>query len=402
MSSGRRQPIRQTRTNPARSTANPVRPSDGRGSIGGPQEDVNSAGGAPGFFPAITHFTDSITALSNEMIRHSSMLREVDATIFRSEAVIEQLVAAARNITNLPRKTATTSYNTSDVRYHSQLPGLSAGSLADPEHRNPEDNPSSPGSQVDDTQFDISRRKLFYSLRMGVGEILTNVDEKNHVLNTANDGLDRLLGRCNSSYVHIEDEVSEEARLGSRTHWAYTSKATEKKGTTAGERTRRDAAAANGYTGPVAVIHERDVTLRSEARREAIAARKYRNHHIDSDFDDTRTATQSHTKKTSGPAKGRKVAESHPSNGLGITNGASSVPAGSSKRRKVEKPATALVGLGLERSMSTVFGNTGANGRGRAASPGQVSALEGTRKRARGTGAANGITRKRYGFNGFI
>ena len=402
ISSGRRQPIRQTRTNPARSTANPVRPSDGRGSIGGPQEDVNATNSAPGFFPAITHFTDSITALSNEMIRHSSMLREVDATIFRSEAMVEQLVAAARSTPNPPRKTATISYNTSDLRSHPHLPGLSAGPLVDLENRAPEDNSSSPKSQADETQFEFSRRKLFYNLRMGVGEMLTNVDEKNHVLNTANDGLDRLLSRCGSSYIYVEDEISEEARLGSRTHWAYTSKATEKKGTTAGERTRRDAAAVNGLAGVAAAMHEGDVTLRSEARREAIAARKHRNHHIDSDFDDTRTATQSHAKKPSGLGKGRKVSDIHLSNGLSITNGAGAVPAGSSKRRKVEKPATTLIGLGLEPSMSTVFGNTVTNGRGRAASPGEAPALEGTRKRARNTGVANGTTRKRYGSSNIV
>ena len=49
----------------------------------------------PGFFPAITHFTNSITALPKEMIRHYTMLKEVDAKIYAPEAELGQFLAEA-------------------------------------------------------------------------------------------------------------------------------------------------------------------------------------------------------------------------------------------------------------------------------------------------------------------
>ena len=49
----------------------------------------------PGFFPAITHFTNSITALPKEMIRHYTMLKEVDAKIYGPEAELGQLLSQA-------------------------------------------------------------------------------------------------------------------------------------------------------------------------------------------------------------------------------------------------------------------------------------------------------------------
>ena len=49
----------------------------------------------PGFFPAITHFTDSITALPKELIRHYTMLKEVDAKIYGPEAELGQLLYKA-------------------------------------------------------------------------------------------------------------------------------------------------------------------------------------------------------------------------------------------------------------------------------------------------------------------
>lgn len=49
----------------------------------------------PGFFPAITHFTNSITALPKEMIRHYTMLKEVDAKIYGPEAELGQFLGEA-------------------------------------------------------------------------------------------------------------------------------------------------------------------------------------------------------------------------------------------------------------------------------------------------------------------
>ena len=205
-------------------------------------------------------------------------------------------------------------------------------------------------------------------MRKEMACLLMTLDEKNHVMNTAIEGLEKQLKRCQSSYPHIEDEISEEARLGSMNHWAYnTDKATEKKGMVAGERTRRAANHLAAENEPAAV--------RSEARREAVAARKGRQANVDSDFDDVR----SYGKKAQSIAKGRKAGDTV--YGLGIAN----APVPSNKRRKIEKPATG--GFNTEKVMQSVY-SFGARG----ASP----AIDGAgRKKTRGGALAAGNARRR-------
>ena len=164
------------------------------------------------------------------------------------------------------------------------------------------------------------------------------LDEKNHVMNCAIDGLEKQLERCQSSFPYIEDEISEEARLGSMTHWAYnTEKPTEKKGMMAGERTRR---AANN----LAVAEGDAAAVRSEARREAVAARKGRTQNVDSDFDENKA----YGKKVQNGGKGRKIGE--PAFGLGISN----VTAPPNKRRKAEPQGA--VGMAMARTISSTYG----------------------------------------------
>ena len=187
-------------------------------------------------------------------------------------------------------------------------------------------------------------------------------DEKNHVMSTTLDCLDKQLRRVQSSYPYIADEISEEARLGSMTHWAYnTEKPTEKKSMIGSERTRR---AANHLESDAAA-------LRSEARREAVAARKGKmTAQVDSDFDDPRNFGR----KVQSGAKGRKVEQAY---GLGIVN--TGPP---NKRRKVEHLAAA--GTAMGRSSS----GYGVNGRG--ASP----AIDGRKRPRNGAATANGRKRR--------
>ena len=86
--SNRRQPVRQTRTNHARTAAIPQ---TNMGPSLLPPDDAED----PGFFPAITHFTNSITALPKEMIRHYTMLKEVDAKIYGPESELGRCLAEA-------------------------------------------------------------------------------------------------------------------------------------------------------------------------------------------------------------------------------------------------------------------------------------------------------------------
>ena len=87
--SNRRQPVRQTRTNPSRVSTNATLALN---TIGDPADGANEE--TPGFYPAITHFTDAITALPKELIRHFQMLKEVDAKVYGPEENLSRLLSA--------------------------------------------------------------------------------------------------------------------------------------------------------------------------------------------------------------------------------------------------------------------------------------------------------------------
>ena len=410
----RRQPLRQTRTNPARSATNGVRPFGGRSSLGGAQDNQAIAHAAPGFFPAITHFTDSITALPKEMVRHYTLLKEVDAKTYGPEEILRQLVNTALSTPAPPRKVAATLAQVKDeTRSNTGTAASTVGSVTDGSVAlafAQAEAPSQPETQEDPNTSDIPRRTLFRDLGFAAHEMLGTLDEKNHLISTANETLNKQLARCESSFKHIDGEISEEARFGVLNHWAYsTEKAVEKKGTTAGERTRRDVAAANSLAAAAAAAlnAEDAAALRSENRREALAARKQRNQRADSDFDDGRGAVQSAAKRGQGNNKSRKAAEAGlPMNGaavgLGVANGTVSTAAGvANKRRKPEKPPTGLTngGATIERALSSVYGTTnGGAPRAAAGSPRSTPAVEVTKKRVRSAAATNGAPRKRYGY----
>ena len=402
--SNRRQPLRQTRMNPSRSA---TRPLVGRGSLSGPVDNGGNANPAHGFFPAITHFTDSITALPKEMIRHYTMLKEIDAKIYGPEDALKQLVSTALNTPVPQRRNPTIRADTKAE------PSITAGKSNDSILNDSESQRNLPHGEaalqaekqglIDSA--DLPRRNLFLQLRIVMSEMLMTLDEKNHVMSTATEALDRQLARCDSSYPHIESEISEEARYGNLHHWAYMEKTSEKKGTTAGERTRRDAA---GAAAVASALHEEVAAVRSEARREAMAARKQHNKHIDSDFDEGRGAGHTGTKKSTGTAKGRKVAEPININnmatpGLGIINGPTGPGMnGPNKRRKLDKqgPVNGNGGLPMEKSLSAVYGSNAGNSRVRASSPRDTLVAEARKTKGRGGAATNGSGRRRYTFDG--
>ena len=310
------------------------------------------------------------------MIRHYTMLKEVDAKTHGPEALLGQyLNAALKAPSPLRQQAPRTQTSKAENAAHGVI------STGPPSTVN-----TGNGSQhnAHDDPANLARRGHFHNMRLAMLEMLQTLDEKNHVLNTAIDSLDKQMKRCNSSYPHIEDEISEEARYGSLTHWAYTEKSAEKKGMIAGERTRR---AAN--TAAAAAQQEAEgAAMRSEARREALAARKHRNQHVDSDFDDGRAVS----KNPKSGGKGRKAADANLGTavGLGIANGAAPL----NKRRKVEKAAG---GLPAERAMASVYGINGGTGRGLASSPRDIPGNDAVgKKRGRGGSlAVNGTGRKR-------
>ena len=162
-SSNRRQPVRQTRTNPSRSATNIVQSRTSLGAALNNEEDEP----APGFCPAITHFTDSITALPKEMIRHYTMLKEVDAKIYGPEEMVGQLVAAALKAPVPPRKPTSGQHPIDLTRNDTMLTDSTAASA--PDGIQSLDDPDAP---------DGPRRRIFAHLRMTMGEMLTTLDEK--------------------------------------------------------------------------------------------------------------------------------------------------------------------------------------------------------------------------------
>lgn len=272
------------------------------------------------------------------------MLKEVEAKLHAPDELLRHLADA---ITHLPPPTRNQppppAYFPSA---HNSVNGSRNGSIV--------------GTQQSDTSSatevaDRARQSLFHQLNFTIQSMAPALDEKIAVLSTANQTLQRQLDRMTSSYVHIPEEVSDEARLGNPKHWAYV---TDKETKKAPERTRRDVTNANANTlaAAAAAMHAADgeIASRSETRREAVAAKKSRAAQVDSDFDDRPPPKK-------GPGKAKKPVESANHVGLGIQNGV----AGPSKRRKVAAAAAATAAP-MERSISGVFPS---NTRGNQASP---------------------------------
>lgn len=158
--------------------------------------------------------------------------------------------------------------------------------------------------------------------------MLVSLDEKNHVISTAAEALQKQLARLDECFPHIELEVSEEAQFGSNTHWAYPENRIPKN---AG-LSRREIASANNLSAAAQHLAE-EAAARSDARKQAVLERrKNKNHHAESDFDDHHD-NRHKEKKTHGNSKGRKPADT-PAVGLGITNGGTT-NGNAPKRRKV-------------------------------------------------------------------
>jgi Inhibitor of growth proteins N-terminal histone-binding len=332
--SHRRQPVRQARTNPARNAAG------GRTLWSGPDAEQPPIDEPPGFFPGLSHFTDSIAALPKEMVRQFTMLKEVDAKIARPEETLKKLTTEllARPLPQRPHPRA---YPV-DV---STVVGR------EPESSNP---------AATEEEYDAQRRELALQLRVVLNNMVPTMDEKTHVLTAATDTLQHLLKRCESSWPQIENEISEVTRLGNPNHRALdTEAAPEKKPSAVGERPRREAAMSNAHAA-----------LADERENVRGGSRKNRGQQIDSDFDEPRP--------TKSKARSRKT-ELQGNVGLGI-NG--TVP---NKRRRVEK-TNGSGSQAMERVASSRQGHQVGT-----ASPSQTQHTETTKKRARGNAMAGAV-----------
>ncbi|KAJ5949479.1 Zinc finger PHD-finger [Penicillium verhagenii] len=274
---GVRQSARQTRTNPSRTSKTVGRSSFGFGR--GSTAEIPSNPPVPhGFYPALTHFTDAITALPREFRRHNSLLKEVDAKAWALEENLLQLLQLSSVSQPVP---------------HPPHPApIVAGVLREdviPQELSQSESPDSK-----------NRRLLFDRVRQSLSDLMMTADEKNHVISNANEELDRQVVRLDNVYPFIAGEISAEARLGSLTHWAYSNKNAVK--TAANERPRREAVSHRQDLSNA--LHEAEAASRSEARREAVLARKQRRANADADYEDSRGARKTATTKSRGENAG--------------------------------------------------------------------------------------------------
>lgn len=357
-SNRRSQPVRQTRTNPPRSNAGPNRL--------GTRDSLSSANTAEqpiDIFPGVTHFADAITALPKELVRHFTLLKEVDAKVFAPQ---EQLFQFVQDALDSPPPGPARSLNdatSSAAPVSAPMSAANSSSGAAP-HGNalPEfsANGSTASSVFDDSN--LARRHLFRSTAVKIQEMLNSLEEKNHVISTANDALRKQLNRIDDIWPHLSDEFSEEAKWGSDSHWAYPENRAARALNTVAERTRREGAA---HLSAAAQFVAEEAAARSESRKQAVAAKKSQknNHTHESEHDDhdSKGRAETSNKKAQSNSKRKTAAaaanaESPANVGLGITGQtpASNTPA--PKRRKVEKPPP-NGGTPTERAMATALQN---------------------------------------------
>ncbi|RMZ86367.1 hypothetical protein DV736_g6406, partial [Chaetothyriales sp. CBS 134916] len=286
---------RQTRTNPTRTSktvATVLRQNSLVSNTGGATQGASEQ---HGFYPAIQHFTDAVAALPRDYRRHVSLLKEVDAKAFNLETDLQQLLTQCAAYTS--PLGAPPAQQTDEAH---------APSASDSTAAVPHDNDSYSSNPSTTAASATRRRQAFHNLRATLMQIMVTMDEKNHVINNANEELSRHLRRFHSIWPHMADEISEEAMFGSVKHWAYTDTNPTKKNTAT---TRREAAA------NVGLLHESDIAQRSESRREAVAAKSKRNlARIEAGF-----AEINHNSKKAAAADKRRAADAEDLPGLGIT-----------------------------------------------------------------------------------
>lgn len=410
-SSRRAQPVRQTRANPPRSSglARSL-PSAAAAAAATPRDQPIE------IYPALTHFTDAITSLPKELVRQFTLLKEVDAKIFAPEEALFQMVDAAM-IASAPEPQAQ-----SQTQTQSQAPSREAGAST-PISTNPSLNgqpsngvagaPSADDAnsqQAAYAQENIHRRHLFRGVAFKIQEMLVSLEEKNHVITTANDALSKQLARVNDVWPHLEGEFSDEAKWGSTTHWAYPENRVSARNTQA-ERSRRDGAAT--ITAAAQQLAD-EAAARSDARKQAVAAKKglkgqaqnQANDHDHDDHETPNTKSKPDTKKSqAAAAKARKAADSSAAVGLGITSGTPQTNGNGSKKSKKSEAnkttgpaaaATATPAIGgqpMERAMSGVMASNGST-KAKTSSPRSTPAPETKKRKALPT--TNGASKKRW------
>ncbi|RKF62959.1 putative phd-finger domain-containing protein [Erysiphe neolycopersici] len=383
LTGGRRsQPPRLTRNNPPRSSTFGSRSYGTKASARTATEELPPIE----IFPAITHFADAISALPKELIRHFTLLKEVDAKIFIPEEELMKLVSDALNTPPPP--------------YSRHIEGQGENMLGSAQTSTPSGSNNTImngcGSSAHTTSnvwdpANFNRRKLFNKCTLSMQGMLVSLDEKNHVISTAAEALAKQLARIDDCFPFIDLEISEEARNGSKTHWAYPENRISK--SNSGGHSVKEQNATNQSHTAVQIPGE-DSTNKSDTKKQSLVdKRKNRNQQTDADMIDQPESKQK-DKKSNGNSKARKANDTPIGVAVGITH--SITPNNnSSKRRKVERgPAN---GTNLERLTNSSHVNGVTAGKGRPSSPGSTPPQpESSRKRARALPiTSNGLTNRK-------
>jgi len=378
----RAQPLRQTRTNPPRTS------SLNRG---------NSFAGTPAqeqpidIFPAITHFADAITALPKELVRHFTLLKEVDAKVFGPETALFQLLDAA-----LKAPIADPSRSVNDVSTPASAPMSAQNSTSGVAPNLGAVTTTSVDGSVNASPFDpgnLPRRQLFRQTAVQVQEMMGSLDEKNHVLSTANEALQKQLGRIEEIWPHLENTFSDEAKWGSTTHWAYIENRPSKTSNAQAERSRREGAAT---LSAAAQQLAEEAAARSSDRKQALAAKK--NSKAQAGDQDAEGKQHDTNRKPQGNSKSRKPpADAATPVGLGITSAASATSNPRAKARakiadrKPEDPSTSAP---IDRAMMSVFGTNAP--KLKTTSPRETPAPDGAPKKRKALPTSSNQAKKRY------
>ena len=309
-------------------------------------------------YPAVQHLADAITALPREYRRHTSLLKEVDAKAWQLEANLQTVLgqcAIPAAAPSAPLMLTSAAGSTANL-----VEEANTFSAANSVVSAPADHASLHSTQSTAPSI-APQRQNFHTLRQNLIHIMQTLDEKNHVINNANQELSRHIRRLDTIWPHVSNEISEEAMYGSLTHWAFAEMNPNKKNA---PTTRREAAA------NLALLHDSEAAQRSENRREAVAAKSRRNlARIDAGF----AEINNNNKKVAASEK-RRAADVEEMTGLGI------IGAGKGKKPRLGAAAS------MEKSMSTVLG-----ARAMSREPSQA---EGGRKR-KAPAAPTAIARKR-------
>jgi len=392
-SSRRAQPVRQTRNNPPRSSGLLARSFSARDASGGGLGHGQSPEQRTKIYPAITYFADAITALPKELMRHLTLLKEVDAKIFAPEEALGHYIDAALNSPlPLPRQqpepAQLAGLTSAPDSAQMSVNGVVTNGVNNSTSSAPDAGDIYDGANAAWDPANVPRRQLFRQCAITMQEMLVSLDEKNHVISTATEALNRQLARLDDCFPYLEQEISEEARYGSDKHWAYT----ETRSSKPTEKSRRDIGnhISNGHA-----LSVDEAAARSESRKQAMLAKKGRIHPIESDFDDhiDHRHKGELSKKPHGNSKKARPADVT-TNLLSATNGTGMNGNPPTKRRKVEKAPSG--GAVMERSMSAVFGSNGLASKGKISSPNETPAPEGPKRKAKSGATTNGHSRKRY------